>query len=456
MSKKNIVNQQGRKPQKPKQAGQNKAGGKPVSKNNNLWYANPFILAGIIAAVTFLLFLPALQNGFVYDDEIYAVNNPLLADLSFSGIKNIFSQYYFGNYHPLTILSLAIDYNIFGTGAAGFHFTNIFLHSIAVFFVFIFVYKLSSSAPASIVAALLFGISPLHVESAAWISSRKDLLYGLFFVLSLIFYLKYKFPSFEKVEKNISPFEKVEKNISPFEKGGLRGISQNSNKEQNSSNNNLFFYIISLIFFIFSCLSKAMGVMLPVILILIDILQNKKLSIKLLIDKIPFFVVSLVLGLIAIDAQSALGGIKESPAAPIFDKIILWLYGIFFYIYKMAIPTGMSANYSAPIEQGGGLQPIAYIGAFVIILSIFLIIYYYKKTKIPAFSFLFYFFCILPVLQILPIGNAFTADRFSYLSSIGIIYAAGTGFAFLFKFKKIQSAATITVLIILIIFGYLA
>ena len=135
--------------------------------------------------ISFIVYLPVLHNSLLgWDDDDYIKNNPLLYAIN---LKQIFSQYVLGNYHPVTILTLAIEYHFFGLNSTGYHTVNLLLHLLNVILVFYTVFLLSDKAGIALVASLLFGIHPLHVESVAWAAELKDLLYTFFFLASYIF-----------------------------------------------------------------------------------------------------------------------------------------------------------------------------------------------------------------------------------------------------------------------------
>src|SRR5437870_5823416 len=158
--------------------------------------------------------------------------------ISSLNISEVFSRYLEGNYHPITLIVYSIEYQLFGFRPAGYHAVNLLLHLVNVALVFRAILLLTKKREVALVAALLFGIHPMHVESVAWISELKDLLYAAFFLGSYISYLKYL---------GITP------GPSPKESGGRRK-----------------FYVFSLLFFLFSLLSKGMAVSLPLVLILTD------------------------------------------------------------------------------------------------------------------------------------------------------------------------------------------
>jgi tetratricopeptide (TPR) repeat protein len=351
------------------------------------------IVIGILIAVyAFLIFKPSLNNGFAYDDSLYIEKNQQITDLSLGGISKIFSSYVAGNYHPLTILTLAIDFHAFKHDPYGFHLMNLIFHGIATFLIFIFIFRLTDDLITASVVSLLFGIHPMHVESVSWISGRKDLLYTCFFILSLIFYLYYQ------------------------KEKGIKG-----------------FYILSLIFFIFSCLSKAMATVLPIALILIDYYKGVKFDKKVILEKVPFFVISIIIGLIAIKAQNEVGSFISIPYS-IPERIMLAFYGLFFYIEKMFVPLGLSAIYTYPERVNNSLPLIVMLSPLIILILTLLIIKFKSKlSRLTILGSLFYVLCLLQVLQIQPVGDSFAADRYFYLSSIGLFLIIGSGISFIFK-----------------------
>ena len=230
----------------------------------------------IIAIVTFVVYLPALHNAFVWDDDDYIKNNPLVRSLN---IKDIFSNFVMGNYHPLTVLSLALQFKIFELSEAGYHFVNFSIHTLNTILVFYAINLLSGKKGVALIAAGLFGIHPMHVESVAWICELKDLLYSLFFICSFIYYLKYQ---------------------------------DGKNKK---------YYTYALIFFLLSLLSKAMAASLPVLLLLADYFRGIKINSKSIAEKIPFFILSIIFGFIAIQAQKT-SGATDIAVFPIHQRII--------------------------------------------------------------------------------------------------------------------------------------
>ncbi len=147
----------------------------------------------IAAVVTLALYVPSLLNGFVnWDDPQYVYNNPIIQNFDAKNLWSILSQSLVANYHPLTMLSLAFNH-AFSSTATGFHVVNWLLHIINTILVFVFTYRLSGNKPLlAFVCSLFFGIHPMHVESVAWVSGRKDVLFVLFYLAALLSYLNYR------------------------------------------------------------------------------------------------------------------------------------------------------------------------------------------------------------------------------------------------------------------------
>ena len=325
----------------------------------------------------------------MWDDDDYVRNNLLVHSIN---LKEIFSNYVVGNYHPLTVLMLAFEYKLFGVVETGYHVVNLLFHLLNVLLVFRVVVLLSEKSWVAIITALLFGIHPIHVESVAWISELKDLMYTFFFLASYAFYLKY-----------------------------LRDKKQK-------------FYYYSLILFLFSLLSKAMAASLPVLMILTDYLKGEKINTKSLLSKVPFFILSIVLGLVAIYAQKTAGATDIADFSLPY-RIVFACYGFMTYLFKLVLPVDLCAYYPYPNLKGNPL-PSQYYAYVVMILVLAVAVFYSMRfTKKIFFGFGFFSVTVFLVLQLLPVGGAIMADRYSYIPSIGIFYLIGEGLYFLWNSK---------------------
>lgn len=152
------------------------------------------IYIGIFAVIILTLFnlSPCINNGFTnWDDDVYVINNIHIRSLSPGNISTIFSSFYYDGYIPLTIISFAINYFFSQNTASAYHLTNLIIHLLNCLLVFWFIFLLTKKIPVAIITSLFFGIHPLHVESVAWITERKDMLYALFYLASTISYIYY-------------------------------------------------------------------------------------------------------------------------------------------------------------------------------------------------------------------------------------------------------------------------
>lgn len=371
------------------------------------------IWAAIIAIVTIGVYFQTINYDFVnWDDDLFVVNNASVHEISGENIASYFTAFTMEGYYPLTLLSLAIDYKIGNGSPMVFHIVNLILHLLIVLIVFWFLKLLTSRLEIAIVAALLFSIHPMHVESVAWITERKDLLYSLFYFLSLLVYLKY-----------------------------LR------NKDSR-------FYIFSIILFIFSLLSKGQAVTLTIVLFVIDYFEGKKVfSKELLIQKIPFLVLSLILGIVAIFPEESGNIISSSQALnfSFFDRITLAAYSFVIYIVKLIIPYNLSAFYPYPEQVNGHLAFYYYLFIPIVLGVGYLIYLSFKKWKHIAFGLSFFVINIVLLLKLIPVTDALLADRYTYVSGLGIFYLIGLAYSEL-QGKKLYKIIGGSVFLIYVVF----
>lgn len=347
-------------------------------------------LVAFILLVTFLVFSPALKNDFVnWDDDANITNNPNVSGLNAQCIKGMFSSPVTGGYTPLTSLTFALENEVFGMKPAVFHFNNILLHLFCTLLVFVFMRKMGISLFISFVATLLFGIHPMRVESVAWISERKDVLYGSFYLLAAISYLNYY-----KSKKQVH-------------------------------------YFLALAAFIIALLSKIQAVTLPLVLVLIDYFLAKEFRFRQLRDKIPFFILSLATGAAGLYVLIHEGELDPGTVLPLFQRHFIGAHTFCAYILKSVFPYPLSAIYPYP----AGLSVVYYGSVPLVLLLAFLIYKSGKYRKELIFGSLFFFFNVMFMLQIIGAGQALRADRFTYLAYIGLFYLVGWAVSFLFKGK---------------------
>ena len=355
----------------------------PVSQNKQnkwIWFA-----LAVIFLTTFAIYFKAIKFDLLnlWDDNIYVTNNADIKNLFWTNIKLFFTNFYAGNYQPITILMYAIEYKLVGNSSSLYHLNNIILHILNTFLVFVLIRKISpKNVTVALITAAFFAVHPMHVESVAWVAERKDVLYSFFFLLSLIIYTRYL-------------------------------------KSQN-----LMILILAGILFVLSCLSKSAAVILPLVMLLIDYYSNRKYSWKMFVEKIPFFAISLIFGIIAMHSQKA--AIQDVLSKiSVIDHVSLVLYSFLCYILKAFIPINLSAVYPYPIEIGGTLPMIYYMSILFVGLLLFFVWYSRRWGKDVVFGFVFFIITILLVLQFVPVGGAIMADRYTYIPYIGIFFIVG-------------------------------
>ena len=343
-----------------------------------------------VLAVTCIIYIPSLFNGFIvnWDDGGYIHEHALVHELSWDNFLTIFNPttFYKGNYHPLTTFFYAIEYSIVGLNPFLYHLNNLIFHLLNCYLVFIFIRRLSKRIELAAFVALFFGIHPMHVESVAWISERKDVLYTFFFLISCLYYMSY----LEKEEK----------------------------KTRN--------YVLAVLMFFLSLLSKSAAVALPGALLLIDYFQKRKWSWKLLADKIPFVLLSMTFGIIAVFSQAEKGAIQDlGPLYSPFERVFLVCSNIVMYLYKMFVPLDLAAMYPYPPRVDGHIPYFFYISGLLVTMLILVLIFSRRYGRQYIFGFLFFIVTIALVLQALPVGGAIMAERYTYVPYIGIFFTLG-------------------------------
>lgn len=340
---------------------------------------------------------PSARNGFVWDDSTYVVGNSLTRDLSARGIGRIFSSVHYGLYKPVTMLSFAVNYKFSGLEPRPYHVTNIALHTVNTALVFALVFMLAQSVWAAFLCAVLFGVHPMHVESVAWVSERKDMLYALFFLMASILYVKF---------------------------------AQTRNRAAMAG---------SVLCFILSLCAKPMGITLPAVVFVYDYLLGRVFDRRLVFEKLPYFLVALGFGTATYLFLESADQIQDRFAFG--DRVLFIFYGLEFYIGKLLLPLNLSALYSLPIKNGAHL-PLEYLLSPVVVLGcILLLVKYFRHHRIIMAGMAFYIITVSPVLQFLGVGPVITADRYSYIPSLGLFmplaYYSALGLKKLFSVNRL-------------------
>jgi protein O-mannosyl-transferase len=384
---------------------ENKKNQKPSAKSATNISENStstWVFLAPVLILTFVLYSGSLKNYFIinWDDDGYIINNPLIKDFSWKSIVFMFSHFHLDNYHPLTTLSNAIEYHLFKLNPKPYHFNNLVLHLLNTTLVFYFIKQLIKNKEAAALAALLFAIHPMHVESVSWISERKDLLYTAFFLLALITYNRFLLEE----KKNL--------------------------------------LVLSMVFMILSCLSKPAAVALTPLLFLMDYYSGKKITKNSIIQKIPFFIISLLFGVLALLTQSRSGSMNMVGHFPLVDKLFFVCYGLSFYLVKFFYPFHLAAMYLYPVKVNGFLPMEYYLAPLLILVMIISFFRFKKIQRELIFGFLFYFFTLAMVIQVVPVGKAIVAERYSYVPYIGLFFILAKLYVMV-KNNKFESAQKI-------------
>lgn len=387
-----------------------------------------WVIAIVLCGVTFFVYSPSLQNGFVnWDDSEYVYENPNIRTIDFKLLKWSLTAVVGALWHPLTLLSLAMDHALWGLTPWGYHLTNVLFHTFNTFLVFIVVVKLvgcgsfekgvsnEKALISGTVTALLFGIHPLHVESVAWVSERKDVLSAFFFLLALLAYLKY--------------------------------VSLIGHKRYIAYGASLFLFVLAL-------LSKPMALSLPVVLLILDFYPLKRITTgmarkNILAEKLPFFLLSILSGVITIWAHRSVEALGPIETYPLMARIFVAAHSYLFYLFKMIIPLNLAPFYPYPFREN--VINFAYVGAFIIFLIItFVCIRSLNRYKIFFAVWFYYVVTLIPVIGIIKVGEQAAADRYTYLPSLGPFILAGLGISCLFdKYKKREHRIAIIGVLIL-------
>lgn len=383
--KSKTASKQNQKDKKPLVDKPKVRGSRPEADNKYWLY-----LSGILF-LTAIVFFPILKNGFTnWDDPTYITNNPLIKGLSASNIKRIFSEVYFANYQPLHILSYCIEYHFFKMNPAGYHTVSLIMHLINVILVFFFVRKLSDNNIIALATCLLFAINPLRTESVAWVAERKDLLYSMFFFAALIFYMNYI-------------------------KGAENDVRENQKLQTK-------YLIYAFLFFVLSVFSKAMAVSLVPVLFLLDFYVGRKFGLRSVLEKIPFLILAIIMGLVSVNASKEEGSIDTSTNYSFIDRLIFACHNLLQYIIKSVVPYNQSAYYQYPEKVSGSLPVQYYVAGLIAIALAVFAFYSLKKGKQFFFAITFFVVTVFLVLMIIPVGPTIFSERYSYIPSVGLFF----------------------------------
>lgn len=340
------------------------------------------LIVGIVVAVySGTLSYKMLHN---FDDDAYFTDSRI-AQLSNENVKEYFSDYYLGMYQPLPVLSFAVVNHFFPDSMPAQRAANVLLHCLNALLVLIFIRLITGNPWVGWLAALIFAVHPLHVESVSWLSTRSNLMYSFFYLSALVFYAKW----------------------------------------QNSATKKHWIFMFAC--FALALFSKVNAATLPLVIVLLDWYKNRKFDIRQIASYLPLFLLSLVFIHIGVQASGAFGHITElGQEYSLADRFFLILQAFWLYFVKAFIPFNQSVIYLFPWLEAGHLPVSYYVsGTVILALMILLIVLGVKeirksKSKTILFGLFFFLLTISIVLPLKWSRTILIAERYTYLPYIGI------------------------------------
>lgn len=357
-----------------------------VQSGNNACIVRQRILVCILLALAvFAAFGRTTRYGFVgLDDNEYVYDNAVIKQgLTADGFVRAFTQFHMHNWHPLTTVTNMLDCQLYGLHAGGHHLTNILLHAAAAVFLFLLLQEMTGCIWQSAFVAAVFAVHPLRVESVAWISERKDVLSGLFFMVTLLAYIRWT-------------------------------------RNRPSTGR----YAWMLLLFAFGLLSKSMLVTVPFLLLVLDFWPLRRLSSleslpRVLIEKVPLCILSAAFCLATVRAQEKGLEVAEKMALPVRLGNMLVSYVI--YLGQTILPARLAVLY--PLQPNGH-EFLTVLVAFLLLTAISVAAWRCRKRQPWMLAgWLWYAGMMVPVSGIVQVGAQAHADRFTYLPQIGIFIA---------------------------------
>jgi len=366
-----------------------------------------FIWLALILLSAIFVYKDCLQAGLVnWDDGGQVTNNRDIQELSPAGIIKIFRSFYLGMYQPLVTGGYALEYHLVQAQPWLYHLDNLLLHLLNIVLVWLLTKQLFKKDSPALLSSAIFAVHPLVLESVAWVSARSTLLFAGFYLLAMLFYLKY------------------------LKQGQLR------------------YYWLVILSFTLSLLAKPLAVTLPVVLCLLDYYRQRPLNKKLFLDKIPLFALSIIFGLVATRSRETYFiANQDSYIYSWPNKIAVWLYSLGDYIEKLILPNHLSTFYAFP-EQIQGWLPWHIYAVAVGFLALSGLLIKFRSNKTLIFLGLFYLANLALTVQIKLFSRTVIADRYAYLAGLAVIWLMALAYAKIIAAKP-QYKIIINVIVII-------
>jgi protein O-mannosyl-transferase len=364
-----------------------------------------------IAALTVAVFAPALHYGFIlWDDDRNLLTNPFYRGLGWAQIRWAFTSAVMGHWIPVTWLTFGVDHALWGMNAFGYHLTNVLLHAANAALFYLLTRRLLrlglTAAPAwaitlgAIVSALFFAVHPLRVESVVWITERRDVLSALFYLLTVLAYLK-------ACAADGPPRRR--------------------------------WLVVSLGAYTLGLLSKSLIMSLPLVLLVLDVYPLRRARgnwRRVLVEKLPYLGLAVTAAVVSVLVVIAKVGLTSAAAYPPSARAAMALYSLVFYVWKTVLPLGLAPMYELPARVG--LTSPRFMVAALVAVGVSVVLLIARRSWPAALAvWLVYGFTLAPVSGIVHNGPQLVADRYSYLSCLGFAVLVGAAVA------AVASAGTI-------------
>lgn len=342
-----------------------------------------------------------------FDTEKYILEDRAIRILDWEHISSIFSTYYFINYNPLHRLSYAIDYAIWGFDPGGFRTTNLLLHWTAGVFVFLCFYELTRRLTPAWLASICFVIHPTRVESVVWLAQRKDVLSAAFGFATLWMYLRTWRPPVRS-------------------DGSETGLTQNQAGNKPSPDVlplfNPWWYAGCLVMYLCALASKAQWVPLCGVVVVIDLYRRQKMTRQRLMGYLPLVFLSAVFAWYAIDSQLIVGKKGANDGFDLLDPLIQPVFGLGFYLWHTLWPVNLCPRYADFIPEH---SLFTLVGAIAVVMGGISVRQSWSGRREIFFGVAWFVMFLAPILNFLP-GNLLVADRYLYVSLLGLVFPLGT------------------------------
>ncbi|HWX19941.1 MAG TPA: tetratricopeptide repeat protein [Candidatus Binatia bacterium] len=394
-------------------------------------FAHPISLCLLLVALTLAVYWPVREFDFInLDDQEYVVSNPRVqGGLTWDDIAWGFTTSYASNWHPVTWCSHMLDAEFFGTGAAGPHVVNLAFHTANAVLLFLFLRARTGAQWRSALVAAVFALHPLHVESVAWISERKDVLSTFFGLLALGAYGKYASANPPMAGP---PCDRVSSSLPPQ-----------------------FWYVCALVLFMLGLMAKPMLVTLPFVMLLLDYWPLQRIRAggrpaftigRLVFEKLPFFGLSAASCVITFLVQKQAGAVDALALSP-GDRIANAFVSYARYMGKAVWPGKLALPYPHP----GHWPVVTVLFSLAVVTGVCAVAYWLgRKRRFLITGWFWFLGTLVPAIGLVQVGTQSLADRYTYVPLVGLFVALVWSAAELMRYGKLSRIAASALGIVLL------